>query len=70
MVYFTDIRPTRHYLEEHEHTVPWHEVIEIILTTKHPRKKKDVFEIKKNNYYVVFTIKKTVLYVINAKQQR
>lgn len=70
MVYFTDIQPTKHYLEEHEKNVPWHKVVEIIFTTKNPRKKGDTFEIEKDNYYIVFTIKNNTLYVINAKQER
>ena len=39
MVYYTEIQPTNHYLEEHENNVPWDEVIEIILNTKNPKKK-------------------------------
>ncbi len=42
MVYFTEIQPTTHYLEEHAKDVPWHIVIEIILTTKNPRKKDNI----------------------------
>lgn len=69
MVYFIDIRPTEHYLKEHEKEVPWDKVVEIILTTKNPRKKGDKFEIEKQGYYVLFEIKSNVLYVINAKKQ-
>jgi len=69
MVYFTQICPTEHYQNEHEKDVPWHEVIEIILSTKNPRKKGDNFEIEKNNYYVLFRIENNILYVINAKKQ-
>jgi hypothetical protein len=68
MVYFTDIQPTEHYLEEHEKEVPWDKVVEIIFSTKNPRKKEDKFEIEKNGYYVLFKIKNNVLYVINAKK--
>lgn len=70
MVYFTDIQPTNHYLEEHENDVPWDKVVEIILATKNPRKKENVFEIEKDNYYILFKIENNVLYVINAKQNR
>ena len=69
MVYFTDIKPTIHYLEYHAKDVPWYKVVEIILTTKNPRKKGGKFEIEKDNYYVLFKIKEKVLYVINAKKQ-
>ena len=68
MVYFTDIQPTDHYLEEHEKEVPWQKVLEIIFSTKNPRKKDDKFEIEKDGYYVLFEIKDKVLYVINAKR--
>ncbi len=68
MVYFTDIQPTDHYLEEHEKDVPWDKVVEIIFSTKNPRKKEDKFEIEKEGYYVLFEIKNNVLYVINAKK--
>lgn len=68
MVYFTDIRATEHYLEEHARDVPWDKVVEIIFTTKNPRKKGDKFEIEKEGYYILFEIKDTVLYIINAKR--
>ena len=68
MVYFTEIKPTDHYLKEHEKEVPWHKVIEIIFTVKNPRKKGDKFEIEKDGYYVLFEIKSSILYVINAKK--
>ncbi len=69
MVYFTEIEPTEHYLEEHEEDVPWDKVVEIIFSTKNPRKKDDKFEIEKNGYYILFEIKNHILYVINAKKQ-
>lgn len=68
MVYFTEIRPTDHYLTEHQREVPWHMVIEIILATKNPRKKEDKFEIEKEGYYILFKIENKILYVINAKR--
>lgn len=68
MVYFTEIKPTDHYLKEHEKDVPWDKVIEIILTTKNPRRKGDKFEIEKDDYYILFELKESVLYVINAKK--
>jgi hypothetical protein len=68
MVYFIEIEPAEHYLEEHEKDVPWDKVIEIIFSTKNPRKKGDKFEIEKDGYYVLFEIKDTTLYVINAKK--
>jgi len=69
MVYFTDIQPTKHYLEEHAKDVSWDKVVEIIFATKNPRKKGDKFEIEKEGYYILFEIKNNVLYVINAKKQ-
>ena len=68
MVYFTEIEPTDHYLEEHEQDVPWNKVVEIIFSTKNPRKKGDNYEIEKDGYYILFEIKKNILYVINAKK--
>lgn len=68
MVYFTDIQPTQHYLEEHAEDVPWDKVVELIFTIKNPRKKGTKFEIEKDGYYLLFEIKNTVLYVINAKR--
>lgn len=70
VVYFTEIQPTEHYLEEHQREVPWQEVMEVILTTKNPRKKGDKFEIENDNYYILFEIKDKILYVINAKHRR
>ncbi len=68
MVYFTSIQPTDHYLENHAEDVPWDKAVEIILTTKNPRKKGSKFEIEKGGYYVLFEIKDKVAYVINAKK--
>ena len=69
MVYFTDIQPTRHYLEEHSKDVPWDKVVEIIFTTKSPKKKDNKFIIEKEGYYILFEIKDNILYVINAKKK-
>jgi len=68
MVYFIDIEPTEHYLSEHQHDVPWDKVVEIVFSTKNPRKKGDKFEIEKEGYYILFEIKENILYVINAKK--
>jgi len=68
MVYFTDISPTKHYLDEHQKDVPWDKVIEIIFSTKNPRRKGGNFEIEKHGYYILFRIEDKVLYVINAKR--
>jgi len=66
-VFFNDIQPTTHYIDAHQKDVPWQKVVEIIFTTKNPRKKGNKFEIEKDGYYVLFEIKNRVLYVINAK---
>ena len=68
MVYFTAIQPTTHYLEKHAREVPWDKVVELIFSTKNPRKKGNKFEIEKGGYYILFEIKDNVLYVINAKR--
>ena len=69
MVYFTEIVPTEHYLQEHQKDVPWIKVIEIILKTKNPRKKFNKFEIESEDYYILFEIVNNKLYIINAKKQ-
>lgn len=69
MVYFEEMQPTEHYLENHESDVPWDKVVEIILATKNPRKKGDKFEIETERYYLLFEIREKVLYVINAKKR-
>jgi hypothetical protein len=69
MVYFTKIQPTEHYLTEHEKDVPWDEVVEIIFSTKNPRKKENKFEIETNKYYVLFKVENNILFVINAKRR-
>ena len=68
LIYFTSISPTRHYLEEHEKDVPWHKVVELITTSKRPRKRGKNYEIKKDGYYILFRIEDKTLYVINAKR--
>jgi len=69
MVYFVDIQPTRHYLEEHSEDVPWDKVVDIIFSTKSPRKKGRKYEIEEHGYYILFEIVDNVLYVINAKRK-
>ena len=40
MVYFTTIKKTKHYEEQHEQNVPWSEVVEVIFkSSKRIRKK-------------------------------
>ncbi|MBI2661392.1 hypothetical protein HYX09_03950 [Candidatus Woesearchaeota archaeon] len=68
MIYFTNIVPTGHYLEHHADEVPWDKFVEIIMTTKNPRKKGDNFEIEKDGYYILFKIENKILHVINAKR--
>ena len=68
MVYFKEIRPTDHYLQEHEQDVPWNRVVEIIMATKNPRKKGGKFEIETNDEYVLFERRENIIYVINAKK--
>ncbi len=70
MVYFENIEPTEHYLKEHQKEVPWEKVVEIILTTKNPRKKRNKFEIEKEDYYILFEIINKTLHVINAKKSK
>jgi hypothetical protein len=69
MVYFTSIQPTEHYLNEHQKDVSWDEVIDVLLSTKNPRKKEDKFEIDANNYYILFRIENNTIFVINAKRK-
>ena len=68
MVYFTAIEPTNHYLEEHQQEVSWDKVVEIIISTKNPRKNEEKFEIEKDGYYILFKIENHTIYVINAKK--
>ena len=70
MVYFTDIKPTAHYLEDSTNNLGWGKVVEIIFATKNPRKKGDKFEIEQDTYYILFEIKGNILYVINAKNTK
>jgi hypothetical protein len=69
MVYFASIQPTDHYLTVHQKDVPWDKVVEIIFSTKNPRKKEDKFEIETDKYYLLFKIENHVLFVINAKRR-
>ena len=71
MVYFTEIKKTQHYEENHELDVPWSEVIEVIFkSSKDIRKKGNKYEIEAGNYYILMELKSNVLYVINAKRTR
>jgi hypothetical protein len=68
LIHFSRIRATSHYLEEHARDVPWQKAVEIILSTKNPRKNGSRFEIDQDGYYILFEIKDKVLYIINAKR--
>ena len=70
MSYFTNIRTTDHYLEEHVNDMPWDLVVQVICSCKSPRKKGDKFEIETPKYYVLFELKNKIIYVINAKCKR
>ena len=71
MVYFTGIKKTKHYEEEHEQDVPWGEVIEVIFkSSKNMRKKEDKYEIEAGKYYILMELKNKMLHVINAKRKR
>ena len=66
MVYFTS-----HYEEEHEQSVPWGEVIEVIFKShKNIKKKESKYEIDTYKYYILMELKNNILYVINAKRKR
>jgi len=58
MVYFTDIKKTKHYIEEHEQQVPWSEVIEVIFkSSKNMKKKENKYEIETDKYYILIVSK-------------
>ena len=67
---FRSIKKTNHYKEHHEKDVPWSEVIEVILTTKNPRKKGNRIEIKNSKYYILCKLENNTLWVINAKHTK
>lgn len=71
MVYFTAIKKTKHYEEDHEQDIPWSEVIEIIFkSSKNIKKKDDKYKIETGEYYILMELKNKILYVINAKRRR
>ena len=71
MVYFTEIRKTQHYIDNHEQDIPWSEVVEIIfMSSKNIKKKYDKYEIETDKYYILMDLKSNDLCVINAKRKR
>ncbi len=70
MVYFTDIRKTKHYEENHEMQVPLFEITKVIFASqKLMRKKQENIEIETNNYYILFKVEKGIAYILNAKRK-
>ena len=67
-MYFKAIRKTEHYKENHEKDFPWSRVIEIILTTRNPRKKDDKIEIKTDKYYILCELKGKPNSIIRSKK--
>ena len=58
MVYFTDVRKTEHYIENHEKQIPIFEVISVIRNnSKNIKKKDEKLEIENKDYYILFEIK-------------
>ena len=43
-----EIKKTEHYKQFHEQEVPWWEVVEAVLSTKHRRKRADKIQIETN----------------------
>ena len=71
MVYFTDIKETRHYIENHKKEFSWSEVLKTIYKSlKNIRKKHGKYEIERNGYYILMELKDKTLYVLNAKKRR
>ena len=68
-MFFREIKATRHFVEEHEHKFPLHEVAEVIVSTKNQRKKGDCIEIEDDRHYILFKKEKDVIWVINAKRK-
>ena len=70
MVYFTDVKKTEHYIENHEMQISLFEVTKVIFNSqKKIRKKGENLEINDNNYYILFEIKDNTAYIINAKRK-
>ena len=70
MVYFTKIKSTKHYRLEHSKEMSWTELVDVLYKIKNPRRKGRTFIINEQGYYVVFSMRKTVIYVINAKRAK
>lgn len=71
MVYFTALKKTKHYEENHESEVPWSEVVEIIFkSSKNIKKKGNKYEIETDRHYILMELKSNVIHVINAKRRR
>lgn len=70
MTYFRGIRKTLHYIIHHEKHFPWSKVIEIILKSKHMRKKGDKLEIGTPKHYILCKLENSILWVINAKYKK
>ena len=70
MIYFKSIRKTLHYIIHHEKQFPWSEVVEIILKSRHMRKKGDKLEIETSKHYILCKLENNVLWIINAKHKK
>ena len=70
MVYFKSIRKTLHYTLHHEKQFPWSKVVEIILKSKHMRRKEDKLEIETSKYYILCKLENNILWIINAKYKK
>ncbi len=70
MVYFTGIRKTQHYIDQHEKQVSMLEVTKVIFSSqKQIRKIGNKLVINNDSYYILFEVKNNMVYVINAKRK-
>jgi len=68
-MYFKSIRKTGHYRINHEHDVPWSEVVYNVVKCKYKRKIGDKVKVVTKNCYILGKVKDDVLYIINAKRR-
>ncbi|MBW2969463.1 hypothetical protein KY314_05125, partial [Candidatus Woesearchaeota archaeon] len=69
-LYIKCVKSTKHYRQNHLKDVPWNKVLELVSSTKNPRRYGNKFEIKKQGYYILFELKHKIAFIINAKKTK
>ena len=69
LLYWKEIRRSRHFEEHHEGALAWSDILRLIQIIKNKRKLGNKIKIEDDNFYILCEVKDKILYVINVKKK-